>query len=350
MKNLIALAVLVVLGIAAFLVMREKPDTEKKKVVAAISPVDTAKLDTIKIKRLEGIKDKAPESYILKKQGETWKMVAPLEFAVVQSTVESMVKVLGELRIIDVISEKPESHEKFEVDDKNGVTVTALQGETPLIELIIGNAKGGITFARLPGKNEVYRLRGSFKYNLDRSIKTLRDKTIVNMEMDDLDQVAFTTREGALTLKKEGEGSDVTVKPMDAKIKNFDAQKATSVVRSAIRLNAVDFVDEKLPPETTGLDDTADTYVVTGKKDDKPYTVTIAVGKKMADKAQVYTKSSESDQIFLISNYTADRLRAKAADFVKEEKKEDKAAGAKPAMPQGMPQGMPMNMPIPMKK
>ena len=55
MKNLIALAVLVVLGVMAFLVFREPPvDPEKKKVTDAIKAIPVEKIDTITIKRLEG--------------------------------------------------------------------------------------------------------------------------------------------------------------------------------------------------------------------------------------------------------------------------------------------------------
>jgi hypothetical protein len=333
MKNLIAIVILVVLGIVAVITFREKPNTEKEKVESAIKPVDQSKIDTIKVNRFEGRDDdRKPESYTLKKIGETWRMVEPVDYPVVASTVDSMTKVLGELRVIDVISEKPSSHEKFEVDKEHGVHVTAMSGSETLVELIVGQNKAGITFVRLPKSDKVYRLKGGIRYNLDRSIKTLREKAIVKIEMDDLDKVVFTQKDASLTLAREGEGSSVTVKPVGTEIENFDNNKATGVVRSGIRLHAVDFVDEKLPAETTGLDETADKYVVEGKKDDKPYTVTVFLGKKKEDKSQVYTKSSESDQIYLISNFTAERLRAKAADFVKEEEKKD---DEKPAQKKG---------------
>ena len=344
MKNLIAIGVLVVLGIAAYFTMKEEPNTEQEKVKEVISPIDTAKVDTIKVERLDGFGDKkTPEKYTLEKKGDTWRMTEPVDFAVVASTVESMLKVMGEFRAIDVISEKKASHEKFAVDDRNGVKVKALAGDKALVDIIIGNAKGGVTFARLPGKDEVYRMKGSFKFNLDRSIKTLREKGVMLVETDDIEKVTFTQGESSLTFVKT-EGEDFAVKPEGQEIRNFDDKKAASLVRSAARLNAVDFIDEKLPTEKTGLDDTADKYVIVGKKDDKPYTGTVYLGRKVEDKGQVYAKSADSDQIYLISNYTADRLRAKAADFVKEEKKDDKKAAtpkpptkkmmsAKPPMP-----------------
>ena len=160
-------------------------------------------------------------------------------------------------------------------------------------------------------------MNGAFKYTLDRSIKKIRENSIILVEMDDLDQVTFSQGDRALTLAREGKGSDVTVKPVGVEIENFDSEAAASVVRLAVRLNAVNFVDEPLPEETTGLGKGADQYTVEGRKEGKLYEVTLFLGKKMADKEQVYVKSSESDQIYLIANFGAKQLRAKAEDFVK---------------------------------
>ena len=141
MKNLIAIAVLVVLGVIAFVVFREKPSEENKKVVDAIKAIPLDRLDTIRIERFEGTKkDRKKEKYTLSKKGDTWRMSEPVEYPVVESTVESMTKALSELRAIDIISEKAANHTKFEVDKDKGVIVEALAGKEVLGHFIIGNA------------------------------------------------------------------------------------------------------------------------------------------------------------------------------------------------------------------
>ena len=71
----------------------------------------------------------------------------------------------------------------------------------------------------------------------------------------------------------------------------------------------------------TGLGDDAFTVVVDATVDDKPYQPVLRIGNKAEDKAQTYAKSSLSDQVFLISEYTANRLKAKLEDFIKKDEK-----------------------------
>ena len=325
MKNLIAVGILAVLGAVAFFMFREKPNPEKKQVEAAVKPVDVEKLDEIRIKRHEGLGDKKePESYTLKKADGTWAMAEPVKYPVVQNSVETMTRALGELRVIDVISEKASAHGKFEVDDASGIDVTVLGGGSELLHVIVGASSNGVTFIRYPDKNEVYRMKGSFKYNFDRSIKSLREKTIIKADVENVKTATFGSGDEALVLEKTGTGKDLSVKPLGRDIPNFDAPKATGVLRTLVNLNAVGFVDEPVTEEVSGLGPDAFTVTLEAIEEDKPYKAVLTLGNKVEDKAQTYAKTSASDQIFLISEYTAKRLYAKLEDLTKKEEKKDK--------------------------
>ncbi len=343
MKNLIAIAVLVVLGVIAYVVFREPPVEKKDKVVDAIQPVDLNRLDTIRIERFEGTnEDRKKEKYTLVKKGEEWRMTEPVDYAVVQSTVDSMTKSLGELRVIDIISEKKDKHEQFEVDEDKGVIVEALAGKDVLAHFIMGNAKGGVTFARLPGKDAVYRLKGQLKYNFNKGIRLVRDKTIVKVEFDDISKASFETGEETFAFEKSGAGNDATVKPVGVEIKNFDESKAKGVLRTLARLNAVDFEDTELPVETTGLGEGAAKVTIEAKMDGKPFTATLFIGNKKGDKSQNYLRLEGNKQLFLISNYTAKRLIPKAEEYSKPDEKkkkgdEAKTGGKTPSPPSGPP-------------
>ncbi len=321
MKNLIALGVLLVLGITAFLLFQEKPNVEQKKAEQAIKPLDAEKIDEVRIKRLEGIGDnKKEESYTIKKKDGKWRMTAPVDYQVVESSVETMTKSLSDLSVIDIISENPSAHDKFDVDDKKGIDMTALSGGQELLHILIGGSGNGVTYVRFPGKNEVYRMQGSFRFNFDRSTKSLRDKTIIKTEVEGVKTATFGQGPNALVLEKIGEGKELSVKPVGKEIKNFDAPKATGVLRTLVNLNALDFADGDLSEEILGFTGPeAFTVFVDAEEEGKPYQATLTLGNKFEDKAQVYVKSSLSDQVFIIAEYTANRLRAKAEDFVKAE-------------------------------
>jgi hypothetical protein len=351
MKNVIALGILVVLGVVALLVFRERPAEDKAKLDDVIKPVSLDKLDTIKIRRQEGTGDeKKEETYTLKKTGDAWRMVEPVDYAVVSSSVDSMTKALSELKIVDVISEKAANHEKFKVDDKEGVEVTALSGNETLAHLILGSSRNGFTFARVPKKDPVYRLKGSMSFFFNKAGRMLREKEILKLDMKDLKQVTFEKGEEKLTFAREGEeGSDV-IKPVGVEIKNFDESKAKGVVRSLTSLNTIDFQDEPLPDEKTGLGEDAVKVVIEYTKDDKPVESTLLVGAKDEEKKKTYAKLADNQQVFLISDYTANRLKFQASDYAKtdeevakakkaEEEAKARAASAPPGGPMGGPPG-----------
>lgn len=325
MKNIIAIAALAVLGAVAFFLFREKPNPEKQKTEQTVAPLDVDKIDEIRIKRHEGLGEKKQEqAYTVKKQDGKWQMAAPVTYPVVESFIDSMTKTLSTLYVIDVISEKASSHDKFSVNDKNGIDVTVLGAGKELLHIIVGSSSGGMTFVRYPDKNEVYRMKGSFKFHFDRAIKSIREKTIIKTDIEGLKTVTFGTGENALALEKIGTGKELSVKPVNKEIPDFDASKALGVVRTLVNLNAVDFVDEPLTDEVSGFGPEAFSIALDAVKDDKPYQVTLTVGNKLEDKAQVYAERSGSDQVFLISEYTAKRLKASAEDFVKKDKDEKK--------------------------
>lgn len=330
MKNIIALGVLVVLGVAALLVFREKPAEDKAKLEAAIKPVSLDKLDTITVKRKDGIGDKKKdETYTLTKKGDEWRLSAPVDYAAVQSSVESMTRALNELKVVDIISEKAANHSKFKIGKEGGVEVIAQSGKETLLHMIIGSTRSGFTFARLPDKNTVYRLKGSFRFHFDKASRMLRDKKMIKAELKDVKQVTFEKGEEKLVLAVEGEDGSEVVKPVDTEIENFDESKAKGVVRSVISLNTIDFQDEPLSDEKTGLGEGAAKVVLEYTKDEKPATLTLTIGNSDEELKKTYAKVSDSDQIFLISDYTAKRLKFQAADYARTDEEMEKAKAPK---------------------
>ncbi|MCP4606934.1 MAG: DUF4340 domain-containing protein [Proteobacteria bacterium] len=339
-KNIIAIVILVVLGAVAFLVLGERPSEEKKKTKAAITPVPEGQLDGIRIVRREGKDDKAvTEKIVLKKKEGAWTMTEPVDYAVVEGPVNQMVDAISDLKVIDIISENKSNHGKFEVDEEKGVEVTALEGDKELAHLIVGKSRNGMTFVRVSGKDEVYRIQGYHSGTFNKSVKNLRDKSVLKRDLKNVTRVTFTNEKGELMLEREGEEEDVKFVPVGAKIENYNESKAKGVVRALVGLTARDFVDEALPVEKTGLGDDAARVVVEIQGSGAPDIVTAWVGNE-AEKNQAYIKTSESDQLFLVSTSTVDRFKVGSDDFARtdkelEEEKERKKKAAEAAAARG---------------
>lgn len=354
-KNIIALAVLGVLVAVAAIVFQDRPSEDVEKAKSTIQPVPEARLDTIRITRKSTDDGKSAEQKIvLKKSGDVWRMVEPVDYKVVEGTVDRMVTALTGLKVVDIISENKEKHGDFQVDSEGGIEVAGLEGETQLARLVFGKSRNSMTFVRQPDKDEVYRIQGYHRSTFDKTAESLRDKTIIKQDMDKIEKVVFKNDAGELSFEFTGEGAERSLQPVGVQIQNFNETKATGVVRTLASLSAREFVDEALPEETTGLSQDAPSVVLElsrgdGKSDagdEGGNTTTLWIGKEDTEKKQTYVKSSESNQVFTISSSTADRLLAKVDDYArtdedlkKEEERQKKAAEAA-AQRGGGPMGM----------
>jgi len=322
-KIIVAVCVLVVLGLVAFFVFREAPDEEQEAVEKTLEPVPLDKLDRIEINRHEGSGESLrEEAIVFTKQGGTWRMAEPVDYAVNPRSLERMEEALGELRVIDAIAENVEKHHVLEVDDELGVEVKAMHGEGEVLaHFIVGVTRHNMTYVRMPGKDTVYRIKGSHRPTFNKSVKNLRDKTVLKLDRDTVSKVTFVNEHGELVFEQvtEGEGDDakVSYRPVGVEIENFNARKATSIAKSLTGLSARNFVDDDPGAEATGLGPDAPKVTFEAEKDGKKGSYTIWVGKENEKERMTHIKTSESDQIYLVSAHMVKRYMPEADDFAR---------------------------------
>jgi hypothetical protein len=99
----------------------------------------------------------------LERKGGAWRMTKPVVYAVNATAVDKMVEALGALRTIDVISDNKAKHAALEVDDALGVEVKVFEGSKQLAHFIVGVTRDEMTMVRLPGGDQVYRVKGSLR-------------------------------------------------------------------------------------------------------------------------------------------------------------------------------------------
>jgi hypothetical protein len=345
-KNLVAVAILVVLGVIALFVFRDRPNPEKEKVASAIARFSPDEPNELRIWRTGKDEATAGGKIVLVKKEDTWRMAEPVAYPVEPNPVEYMAETLGKLKVIDVISDNKAKHALFNVDDKTGVEVIALNGDKQLLHIIIGKSDGNITYVRLPESDEVYRVLGSHRRDFDKTAKSLRDNTVIVLEIGDIAKLRFVGEDGELVLTREGDEAQATWLPVGVKIENFNDRKAEGILRTLAHVRARDFVDSDLATEQTGLGDKADKVVIELKGSGEPEMVTLWLGANKEEDRVTYLKSSKSDQVFLIPTATADRLRVRADDFARtdeelaKDEEQKKKARSKAAQGARMPPGM----------
>ncbi len=308
-KTLIALGAFVVLGIIAIVALRapekgERPSDRTRPIPA----LDSAQITTVDI-------TKGGVTTTLKKEGETYRVTAPVSYAADPGNAKSVWEGLGKMDVSDLVTEQPSKQSEFQVDDKEGVHVVAKHDGQVLADLIVGKSVGAGTMVRLPGKNEIWQASGLNRYTFDKPASDWRDKSISTFPAGDVEKLDVTAKGGAkVSLKKTGtkEGSEDKWQVVDStlKIDKLDNGTANQMISSLSAWKANDFADGVKLAEA-GLEPPALTITV-GLKDKK--SVTVLLGAKKGED-EFYVKKSDAPQVFLVKKYNVERIDKAPIEF-----------------------------------
>ncbi|MBC7173805.1 MAG: DUF4340 domain-containing protein, partial [Polyangiaceae bacterium] len=257
-KNRLPLAIvlLAVLGGGTLwaLSRRDAPSTSSEGASAELPTLERDSITTLEITR------PGAETIRLEKAAGAWRITAPLESAVEESTVNTALDKLSSLEARGIAATREANHGALEVDAERGTHVIAFGGEEELANLWFGASRSGNTMVRLDGEKPVIAARGSLKYAFDKELKEWRDRRIVSEEPTNVRAVSFEFGGSALRFER-GEGDAWVQSAGQAPIERFSSAKVQSIVASLARLRAVDFAQPNVEADAAGL--TTPTAIVT---------------------------------------------------------------------------------------
>jgi hypothetical protein len=154
----------------------------------------------------------------------------------------------------------------------------------------------------------VFSVAGSIKYAFNRAVRDWRDRTITDVNPDDVVAVSFASPNGTFRFVKTGE--DWGVAAGERPIERFSASKLSGIVQSAARLRATDFGDGATP-ETHGLDaPEAATITLTTGGEAGTQQIVLRIGKNHGEGDREFYARREGDPtLYVLSAYLANRLR-----------------------------------------
>jgi hypothetical protein len=324
--NRLLTAIVVLAGLLALTVWqwnkRESEDTKPPEV--------TAKVPKVKKDDVTELTVKAPNktAVTLKKVDGAWKITAPVTAQADKDAVDAALSKLDELQFIAVAATKKENHEKLEVTEAKGVHVIAKQADKTLADLWIGTYLSGNTMLRENDSVNVATVKGSLKYAFDKDLKDWRDRVIVELKSDDVKSIAFASKNGNFKFVKEG--NDWKQAPGEKPITNYDASKVSGLIGTVASLRANDFAADGVSADSAGVGTTPVGTVSIGTSSDAGETqIVLHVGNKQA--SGYYLTREGKDPIYIVSDYSGERLIPGADKFAKEEAK---TAAATPGKPQ----------------
>jgi hypothetical protein len=309
-KTLLSLATFAVLGLIAFIVLRQpdKGETTKDK-PRPFPTVAAADIETIEV-------TKAGATTVIKNEGGKYKVTAPVAYAADEPTAKAAFEALGKFDVASLVTDQKAKHEEFQVDDKGGVRLVAKgKGGAPLLDMTIGKAAGSGTMVRPAGKDEVWQANNLSRYTFDKNSADWRDKSITTYTATEAEGVEVTDKAGAkIVLKKtDGKvGSDDkwSVAESSVKVDKLDNSAPVGIASTLATWKANDFADGAKLADV-GLEPPQLTVAVALKGGKR---ATALIGNKKGDD-EFYVKTPESPQVFVVKKYNVERVAKRPVEF-----------------------------------
>ncbi len=243
---------------------------------------------------------KGAETVALKREGDAWKMLKPVEAKGDKTAVQALVTALVDLRRERDVEEAPKNLADFGLD-KPSLTVTVkLKSGAPPPPLVVGekNPTGSSAFAKLADKPAVFLIYDSTSRDLGKGMTDLRDKTVLAFETDQVKRVELARKGEAMTLEKAGITEWRLTKPVAARADGTKVRDLLDKLRAA---KVKEFGEDKpkaLGP--LGLDPAETRVTLTVEKDKDKSTQTLLLGKLEEKQKLYYAKRQEGDNVFLL--------------------------------------------------
>ncbi len=136
-----------------------------------------------------------------------------------------------------------------------------------------------------------------------------RDKTICDIDANDLTEVAVTHGAESYTLVKSGKDWKAT-KPAKTEV---DASKVTPIAGAFKAWKATGFADDPSSLKDGGLVKPQATIVAKSKA----ATCTLKIGDESKDKQSYFVQAGNAPDVFTVAKWSADRILVKVADIKK---------------------------------
>jgi Domain of unknown function (DUF4340) len=234
-KTYVAVALVAGLGAYIYFVESRQPtssEAEKKK--EKLFTFDKTKVKEVSLAPKQG------EAVTVIKDGEAWKLTAPLAAPADSSAVDGLVSGFDSLEIDEVVSESPPSLADFGLDAPEKTVGVLLQGATEPLKLLVGNKTpdGASVYAKTPSKPRVFILASYLVTPFDKKPFDLRDRDILHAKRDAIRSLEITGPDGGYALARGDKESWAFTQPLVTKAGRWSVDSLLGLVEG-LRMESV---------------------------------------------------------------------------------------------------------------
>src|SRR5215831_4698797 len=178
---------------------------------------------------------------VLAKTDGAWRVVKPVDAAADDVTVKNLIHAIADAEVKKTIDEPPADLAQFGLTQPM-VTLTLTTKDKTLPELKVGKttAVSNSTYVQRADQAKIYLTGSAFHAGMDKQVKDLRDKKILDFKEDQITRVALHGPEGDVVLAKT-DGNWTIEKPVAFKA---DGNAVRSLITSVRNLRATDFASD----------------------------------------------------------------------------------------------------------
>ncbi|MFB3785123.1 MAG: DUF4340 domain-containing protein [bacterium] len=236
-KNFILLIILALLA-AVFFWDKER---EAKKQEREEKEKELLTLKKDEIQEIEIVKGE--DTFKAVKQGDRWNLVKPLESSADKNAWDTIANNYSSGKWQRVIEENPASLTPFGLDKPAVQVSLAGVGGATKSEILLGakTPTAGKYYAMVKGSSEVVTVMSSLYSAVDKQLYDLRDKTILDMQTEDVQRIQIAQGDMNVSLDKRGMDQWVITQPTQARANETKIRDMLNRIRGG---EIKKFVDE----------------------------------------------------------------------------------------------------------
>jgi hypothetical protein len=312
-EYLILLAVII--GACLYLYLKDRDRVNYQ--LPEVKPVEQSVITAIDIRR------PGQETLTLEKADGRWRLAAG-GFPADEAQVNPMLEALSGLALTALVSESKD-YDRYDLSEAKAVLVTARAGDkAPVRELTVGKRASSYnhTFVRIGQDPNVYHAAGSLHDTFSKDAETLRDKTALAFDREEIRRISITMAGETLELEKqpapaaapaaEAQAPPAEQKPVWKTAEGQSPPDPSGIDRLLGELSALRCSGYLPEGAEKDLKDPAYTITLTGKK---TYTLSLFAGADKAKNGYAGT-SSENTSVFTLSDFQAELIMKKPSELM----------------------------------
>ena len=262
-----------------------------------------------------------------------WKIIKPGEYQGDGTKIEDVIRKINSSKIKKFVDSEEELKElpevkSMEIDlSKYGLgkpltTVELVKKDDSQHKLLLGNVddKTKNYYAKTGSSNQIFEVEESLVTELSASLTKLRDKTLFDFDVENVDRLVVKSAKGLIDAKKKEE------KWLLASLNDKEARdyKIADFLNEIRRLKVEEFTNKKLNEiENSGLDSPSiNIQVFTNtsgdekSKEKKVSSNTLKIGNVSSDSSKVYAKYDKIDEVVLLDKGVLDKFSKSSEDVL----------------------------------